>query len=62
MHFHSYQGQEYEVTSSGHQGGRMSFSRREYYDSQEAHHHFDNRLATIEETNTAIQGMLHNHT
>ena len=39
----------------------MSFSRRGYYDSQEAFHRFDNRLATIEETNAAIQGTLHNH-
>jgi hypothetical protein len=40
----------------------MSFSGRGYYDSQEAFHRFDNRLATIEETNIAIQGMLYNHT
>ena len=62
MHFHSYQGQDHEATSSGYQGGRMSFSRRGFYDSQESFHRFDNRLATIEETNVAIQGTLHNHT
>ena len=47
---------------SGHQGGRMSFSGRGYHDSQEANHCFNNRLVTIEETNAAIQGTLHNHT
>ena len=62
MQFHSYQGQDHEATSSGHQGGCMSFSGRGYYDSQEAYHRFDNRLATIEEINAAIQGMLYNHT
>ena len=61
MNFHNYQGQDYEATSSGHQGGRMSFSGQGYHDSQEAFHRFDNRLATIEETNAAIQGTLHNH-
>jgi hypothetical protein len=39
----------------------MSFSGQRYYDSQEAFHRFDNRLATIEEINAAIQGALHNH-
>ena len=27
----------------------------------EAYHRFDNKLITIEETNAAIQGKLHNH-
>ena len=62
MNFHNYQGKDYEETSSGHQGGRMSFSGRGYYDSQEALYRFNNRLATIEEINAAIQGTLHNHT
>jgi hypothetical protein len=62
MNFHNYQGQDYEATSSGHQGGRMSFSGRWYHDSQEAYHHFNNRLTTIEETNATIQGTLYNHT
>ena len=62
MHFHSYQGQDHEATSSGHQGERMSFSGRGYYDSQEAFHRFDNRLTTIGKTNATIQGTLHNHT
>ena len=61
MHFHTYQGQDHEATSSGHQGGRMSFSGRGYHNSQEAFHLFDNRLSTIEETNIAIQGTLYNH-
>ena len=61
MNFHNYQGQDYEATSSGHQGGCMSFSSQGYHDSQEAFHCFDNRLATIEETNAAIQGTLHSH-
>ena len=54
MNFHNYQGQDYEATSSGHQGGCMSFSGRGYHDSQEAYHRFDHRLATIEETNATI--------
>ena len=33
MNFHNYQGQYYEATSSGHQGGHMSFSGRGYHDS-----------------------------
>ena len=40
----------------------MPFSGQGYHDSQEAYHRFDNRLATIEGTNAAIQGTLHNHT
>jgi hypothetical protein len=44
---------------SGHKGRCMSFSSQAYHDSQEAYHHFDNRLATIEETNAAIQAPPH---
>jgi hypothetical protein len=47
---------------NGYQGGHMSFSGQGYHDSQEAHHRFDNRLTTIEETTAAIQGTLHSHT
>jgi hypothetical protein len=47
---------------SGHKGRCMSFSSQGYHDSQEGYQRFDNRLATIEETNAAIQGTLHNHT
>jgi hypothetical protein len=62
MNFHNYQGQNYEETSSGNQGGCMSFFGRGYYDSQEAYHRFDNRLTTIEEINATIQGTLYDQT
>jgi hypothetical protein len=59
--FHNYQGQNYEETTSGHQGGRMSFSGGGYHDFHENQHRIDGRLTTIEEMNAAIQSTLHQH-
>ena len=61
MNFHNYQGQEYEATSSGNQGGRISFSGRGYHVQQMDHQRIDNRLTIIEEQNAAIQGTLNQH-
>jgi hypothetical protein len=47
--FDNYQQQHYEEVSSGHQGGRMSFSARGYHDQQMDHSCLDTRLTTREE-------------
>ena len=59
--FHNYQGQDYEATSSGHQGGRMSFSGRGYHDFRETQYSINTRLTSIVETTAAIQDTLHQH-
>ena len=51
-----------QATSSGHQEGQMSFSGRGYHDTEETFHRIDNKLTNIEETTTAIQNTLLDHT